>query len=269
MSSFTGFHDDDHQTEDLTLSSNKVKLSTNRRQKEKLLQAAANQKMKSVIDCSSANFLSPDARLSAPPAPAASVKLKISEDGKCEVMGQDQDPLPDLEHKDVSGKSSNLETAQDNTANTDHVQDVHKIVGIAEDSGVSKIDMVEKQKLIEEQNRKKKEMLLQAILDRKKKTDTEARKLDLVNQELQKIDLMLTSDVKFLRNSIEQASVDYMEAQKRYDKAEKEFVEAKLHLHNCHEKKDLLKDHLSAIIEQNELRKSKKLNSLLDELNIK
>ena len=34
-------------------------------------------------------------------------------------------------------------------------------------------------------------------------------------------------------------------------------------------KKDLLKDHLSAIIEQNELRKSKKLNSLLDELNIK
>lgn len=269
MSSFTGFHDDDHQTEDLTSSSNKVKLSTNRRQKEKLLQAAANQKMKSVIDCSSANFLSPDARLSAPPAPAASVKLKISEDGKCEVMGQDQDPLPDQEHKDVSGKSSNLETLQDNTANTDHVQDVHKIVGIAEDSGVSKIDMVEKQKLIEEQNRKKKEMLLQAILDRKKKTDTEARKLDLVNQELQKIDLMLTSDVKFLRNSIEQASVDYMEAQKRYDKAEKEFVEAKLHLHNCHEKKDLLKDHLSAIIEQNELRKSKKLNSLLDELNIK
>jgi len=269
MSSFTGFHDDDHPTEDLTSSSNKVKLSTNRRQKEKLLQAAANQKIKSVIDCSSANFLSPDARLSAPPAPAASVKLKISEDGKCEVMGQDQDPVPDLEHKDVSGKSSNLQTVQDNTANTDHVQDVHKIVGISEDSGVSKIDMVEKQKLIEEQNRKKKEMLLQAILDRKKKTDTEARKLDLVNQELQKIDLMLTSDVKFLRNSIEQASVDYMEAQKRYDKAEKEFVEAKLHLHNCHEKKDLLKDHLSAIIEQNELRKSKKLNSLLDELNIK
>ena len=269
MSSFTGFHDDDHPTEDLTSSSNKVKLSTNRRQKEKLLQAAANQKIKSVIDCSSANFLSPDARLSAPPAPAASVKLKISEDGKCEVMGKDQDPVPDLEHKDVSGKSSNLQTAQDNTANTDHVQDVHKIVGIAQDSGVSKIDMVEKQKLIEEQNRKKKEMLLQAILDRKKKTDTEARKLDLVNQELQKIDLMLTSDVKFLRNSIEQASVDYMEAQKRYDKAEKEFVEAKLHLHNCHEKKDLLKDHLSAIIEQNELRKSKKLNSLLDELNIK
>ena len=112
-------------------------------------------------------------------------------------------------------------------------------------------------------------MLLQTINDRKKKTDTEAKKLDLVNQELQKIDLMLTSDVKFLRNSIEQASIDYTDAMKRYDKAEKEFIEAKLHLHNCQEKKELLTDHLCAIIEQNELRKSKKLNSLMNELNIK
>ena len=108
----------------------------------------------------------------------------------------------------------------------------------------------EKQKLIEEQNRKKKEMLVRAINDRKKKTDSEARKLDLVNQELQKIDLMLTSDVRFLRDSIEQASINFTEAQKRYDRAEREFVEAKLNLHNCAEKKELLTDHLSAIIEQ-------------------
>ena len=111
-------------------------------------------------------------------------------------------------------------------------------------------------------------MLLQTINDRKKKTDTEAKKLELVNQELQKIDLMLTSDVKFLRNSIEQASIDYTEAMKRYERAEKEFIEAKLHLHNSQEKKELLTDHLCAIIEQNELRKSKKLNSLMNELNI-
>ena len=108
----------------------------------------------------------------------------------------------------------------------------------------------EKQKLIEEQNRKKKEMLVRAINDRKKKTDSEARKLDLVNQELQKIDLMLTSDVRFLRDSIEQASIDFTEAQKRYDKAEREFVEAKLNLHHRAEKKELLTDHLCAIIEQ-------------------
>ena len=92
--------------------------------------------------------------------------------------------------------------------------------------------------------------MVEAINDRKKKTNTEARKLDLVNQELQKVDLMLTSDVKFLRDSIEQASLDYTEAQKRYDKAEREFVEAKLNLHNCAERKELLTDHLCAIIEQ-------------------
>ena len=90
----------------------------------------------------------------------------------------------------------------------------------------------------------------------------------MVNQELQKIDLMLTSDVKYLRNSIEQASLDFTEAQKRYDKAEREFIEAKLHLHSCQEKKELLTDHLCAIIEQNEMRKSKKLNTLMEEMNI-
>ena len=71
----------------------------------------------------------------------------------------------------------------------------------------------EKQKLIEEQNRKKKEMLSKAINDRKKKTEGEARKLDVVHKELEKIDLMLNTDVRFLRDSIEEASLDFMEAQ--------------------------------------------------------
>ena len=56
-------------------------------------------------------------------------------------------------------------------------------------------------------------MLVQAINDRKKKTEGEARKLDVVHKELEKIDLMLNTDVKFLRDSIEQASLDFMEAQ--------------------------------------------------------
>ena len=54
---------------------------------------------------------------------------------------------------------------------------------------------------------------VQAINDRKKKTEGEARKLDVVHKELEKIDLMLNTDVRFLRDSIEQASLDFMEAQ--------------------------------------------------------
>ena len=55
--------------------------------------------------------------------------------------------------------------------------------------------------------------LSQAINDRKKKTEGEARKLDVVHKELEKIDQMLNTDVKFLRDSIEVASLDFMEAQ--------------------------------------------------------
>jgi len=126
----------------------------------------------------------------------------------------------------------------------------------------------EKQKLIEEQNRKRKEMLSKAIMDRKKKTDSETKKLELVRQELEKIDLMLNTDVQFLRDSIEQASLEFMEAQKRYDRAEKEFVESKLNLFSSMERKELLTDHLCTIIEQNEIRKAKKLNALMEELEL-
>ena len=56
-------------------------------------------------------------------------------------------------------------------------------------------------------------MLARAIQDRKKKTDTESKKLDQVHQELEKIDMMLNTDVQYLRKSIEQASLEFMEAQ--------------------------------------------------------
>ena len=72
---------------------------------------------------------------------------------------------------------------------------------------------------------------------------------------------------------------------KRYDRAEKEFVESKLHLFSSMERKELLTDHLCTIIEQvdkltkncffliieflqNEIRKAKKLNALMEELEL-
>jgi len=55
---------------------------------------------------------------------------------------------------------------------------------------------------------------------------------------------------------------------KRYDRAEKEFVESKLQLFSSMERKELLTDHLCTIIEQNEIRKAKKLNALMEELEL-
>lgn len=55
---------------------------------------------------------------------------------------------------------------------------------------------------------------------------------------------------------------------KRYEKAEQEFVEAKMDLHRKTERKDLLTEHLYTIIRENELRKARKLEELMAKLNV-
>ncbi|XP_063239326.1 RAB6-interacting golgin [Bacillus rossius redtenbacheri] len=126
----------------------------------------------------------------------------------------------------------------------------------------------ERQRLMEEQNRQRKQLLSQALADRKKRTKEEARHLQQIQDELQKLDHLLSNDVSILRNHIENASIEFMEAQKRYDKAEKEFLAAKLVLFGKLERKELLTGHLCQIIEQNELRKARKLSELMDKLEL-
>ena len=55
---------------------------------------------------------------------------------------------------------------------------------------------------------------------------------------------------------------------KRYDRAEKELIEAKLDLHDKIELKDQLTEHLYTVINQNEIRKAKKLAELMDKLEL-
>ena len=55
---------------------------------------------------------------------------------------------------------------------------------------------------------------------------------------------------------------------KRYEKAEKEFIEAKQALFLKGERKDQLTSHLANIIQLNEERKSQKLTELMKELDI-
>lgn len=70
-----------------------------------------------------------------------------------------------------------------------------------------------RQKLMEEQNRKRKELLSKALADRTKRTQEEAQRLNEIQNEFKKLDATLSSDVKILRKQIDLASVDYMEAQ--------------------------------------------------------
>ena len=55
---------------------------------------------------------------------------------------------------------------------------------------------------------------------------------------------------------------------KRYDKAEEEFVAAKRDLFSRKENKEMLTEHLYSIIQENELKKARKLEEIMSKLNM-
>uniref|UniRef100_A0A803VG10 RAB6-interacting golgin n=1 Tax=Ficedula albicollis TaxID=59894 RepID=A0A803VG10_FICAL len=153
----------------------------------------------------------------------------------------------------------------------------------------------QEQRLIEEKNKRKKALLARAIAERSKRTQAETVKLKRIQKELQALDDMVSADIGILRNRIDQASLDYSYArftdavkdtslrwtpaiqvldilcvltQKRYDKAESEYVAAKLELQHKTEIKEHLTEHLCTIIQQNELRKARKLEELMQQLDV-
>ncbi|XP_054645675.1 RAB6-interacting golgin isoform X2 [Dunckerocampus dactyliophorus] len=126
----------------------------------------------------------------------------------------------------------------------------------------------QEQKMMEERNRRKKALLAKTIAEKSKQTQAEAVKLKRIQKELQTLDDMVSNDVGILRGKIEQASWDYTAARKRYEKAETEYVMAKLDLHKKSEAKEQLTEHLCAIIQQNELRKALKLEELMHQLQL-
>lgn len=123
-----------------------------------------------------------------------------------------------------------------------------------------------KQKLMEEQNKKRKEMLAKALADRTKQTEEEVVRLEKIKKELQILDGQFSQDVSVLRKKIDQACLSYSEAEKQYFKVEKEFLQAKINLQKEREKKELLTEHLCALITHNETRKAQKLETLMLEL---
>ncbi|XP_047230701.1 RAB6-interacting golgin [Girardinichthys multiradiatus] len=126
----------------------------------------------------------------------------------------------------------------------------------------------QEQKVIEERNKLKKALLAKTIAEKSKQTQAEAVKLKRIQKELQALDDMVSNDIGILRGRIEQASWDYSAARKRYEKAEAEYVMAKLDLHKKTEVKEQMTEHLCAIIQQNELRKAQKLEELMQQLQL-
>ncbi|XP_061739239.1 RAB6-interacting golgin [Nerophis ophidion] len=126
----------------------------------------------------------------------------------------------------------------------------------------------QEQKSMEEMNKRKKALLTKTIAEKSKQTQAEAVKLKRIQKELQTLDDMVSNDVCILRGRIDEASWDYAIARKRYEKAEAEYVTAKMDLHKKSEVKEQLTEHLFAIIQQNELRKAHKLEELMHQLQL-
>ncbi|XP_053287251.1 RAB6-interacting golgin [Pleuronectes platessa] len=126
----------------------------------------------------------------------------------------------------------------------------------------------QEQKVMEEGNKRKKALLSKTIAEKSKQTQAEAVKLKRIQKELQALDDMVSNDIGILREKIEQASWGYSAARKRFEKAEAEYVTAKLDLHKKTEAKEQMTEHLCAIIQQNELRKAHKLEELMQQLHL-
>ncbi|XP_029473596.1 RAB6-interacting golgin [Rhinatrema bivittatum] len=166
---------------------------------------------------------------------------------------------PRESRKDNQGDPRGLLTEQ-------HLTQEKKEVELREKSRLDQLQL--EQRLMEEKNKRKKTLLAKAIAERSKKTQAETVKLKRIQKELQALDDLVSTDVGILRNRIDQACMDYTYAKKRFDKAEVEYIAAKLDLHRKTEIKEQLTEHLCTIIQQNELRKAKKLEELMHQLEV-
>ncbi|XP_071513483.1 uncharacterized protein [Panulirus ornatus] len=186
---------------------------------------------------------------------AKNVRLRLRDNNSYELISAGGSPM---EEQPPDTVTDSFDLSEEN----DLDEDCEKRDG--DEASLEKFQ--KRQKIIEEQNKMRRELLIQAIADRSRRTQSEAQKLKQIQSELAKLDSLLSTDVSILRDQIEVASQEFNEAQKRYDKAEKDFIEAKLQLFSKLERKELLTEHLCRIIEANERRKACKLSELMAKL---
>ncbi|XP_062543763.1 RAB6-interacting golgin [Armigeres subalbatus] len=134
--------------------------------------------------------------------------------------------------------------------------------------GMSLKDFEQQRRLMQEQNRQKREMLHKVIEQHTQKTAAEANKLQEIKTELSKLDSELATDVAILRKQIDSASLHFSNVEKNYLNIENLFLKAKVELHQALERKEMLTEHLCTIISHNEERKAKRLSELMEKVGL-
>ena len=69
-----------------------------------------------------------------------------------------------------------------------------------------------------------------------------------------------------LRSRIEEVNRGCVDARRRFELAEAEYVGAKTEMHRLTEQKEQLTDHLMLIIQESEARKARKLETLMEKM---
>ncbi|XP_028028029.1 RAB6-interacting golgin [Bombyx mandarina] len=278
MSQFTGFSEDDLERiksgETADESKNKyiknsnikrVKLSMKTKPYE--YKTAINQKQDSDDGIDSIDFDKCKLSLKTPTSPSKNAKMEEDKQNQVilqnNVEGNDEVQVDTIEaDKSDITSSRRSSTAPDIVRGVDFQYTEHELASHKVKLGELQL----KQKIMEEQNKKRKEMIAKALADRTKQTEEEVMKLEKIKKELQVLDSQFSQDVSVLRKKIDQACLSYADAEKQYLRVEKEFLNAKIQLQKEKEKKELLTEHLCALITHNEMRKAQKLETLMLEL---
>uniref|UniRef100_A0A146LMD2 RAB6-interacting golgin n=1 Tax=Lygus hesperus TaxID=30085 RepID=A0A146LMD2_LYGHE len=103
---------------------------------------------------------------------------------------------------------------------------------------------------------------------KKKSPGKEENELHIIVSELKKLEHDFSTDVAVLREQIELACLDFTEAQKRFDRLEKDYVAAKCELFVKKERKEQLTAHLCTFIKQNEIEKAKTISGMVGKLEL-
>ncbi|CAK8674845.1 RAB6-interacting golgin-like [Clavelina lepadiformis] len=183
-----------------------------------------------------------------------------------------QPPKPTISKSLIEEKKEVKETPQTSTSESSDPAPKMQIIdneeAIKKREKLKLEDVHLRQKQMEEKNRRKKAMLTKEIAQRKKKALAESSKLVKIQAELTKLDKLLNCDVGMLRDKIDEACMEFSVAQKRFEKAEAEYIVAKVELHNKTVVKEDLTEHLFNLIQANEERKAKKLEELMHKLDV-
>uniref|UniRef100_A0A1A9VYT5 RAB6-interacting golgin n=1 Tax=Glossina austeni TaxID=7395 RepID=A0A1A9VYT5_GLOAU len=119
-------------------------------------------------------------------------------------------------------------------------------------------------KMVEVENRQKKELLRKTTGHNSKSNSLEAHRIKEIKKQVIKLNDDFATDVAVLRKKVDRVCIYFNIVEQEYIKTEKKFVKCKLDLREAAEKQEILAEQLGAVITRNENRKVEKLTDRVE-----